>query len=117
MLYFYGEMRLWEVEFYPAEGKAHSPADSLEQIEDDAEKSKILHRLGHMEKEKISEWPANWLNHLEDKLWELYGTNYRAIYCLDEGTIVVLHVCKKVSRKTRKRDLERARIHFNEYFS
>jgi len=108
-------MTYWRVKFFPPSGERNSPHDYVVNLADENDRAMILLRLERMQQHRKVDWPPAWINHMGGKIWELYARGHRLMYCLDSGTIVILHACKKVSNKTRERDLNIAKNHLARY--
>ena len=110
-------MSTWHIIFFPPSGERHSPYDCILDLSDKSEKAKIIHRLKTLSEIEIGDWPNTWIHKLTDKIYQLTAGQVRIMYCLDYDTIVVLHVCRKVKRKTLPKDIARAEAHYDRYMS
>ena len=68
--------------------------------------------------QKGTRLPANITKHLEDDIWELRPGNSRILYFFYiDNRFVLLHCFRKKTRKTPKRELEKARTEMNDYLA
>ena len=110
-------MSTWQIVFFPPTGERDSPYDYILSLSDESEKASVIHRLKTLRKLEIGDWPNTWIHKLTDKIYQLTAGHIRLMYCLDYGTIVVLHACRKVKRKTLRKDIARAEAHYDRYMS
>jgi phage-related protein len=103
------------IEFFPPAGKRHSPFDYISNLSNNAQRAQIVHRLDTLKKLEIGDWPHTWIHKIRGAIYQLTAGDHRIMFCLDNKTIVVLHICRKVKQKTRRKDIKRAEIHYNEY--
>jgi hypothetical protein len=101
----------WKVDFFPYSGENNSPYDYVLGLSSERERERIILHLDAMSKLEMAEWQSLKVHKIVDKIFQLPIGAHRALFCLDEGTIVVLHVCRKVGRKTKRKDIQRAQIH------
>jgi len=107
----------WKVDFFPPSGEDDSPYDYILGLSSKKEQGQIFHRLETMSKLEMADWPSLKVHKIVDKIFQLPAGANRALFCLDSGTIVVLHACRKAGRKTKPADIQRAQIHYAEYMS
>jgi phage-related protein len=110
-------MPKWTVVFFPPSGESDSPYDCILGLSNNAEAAQILHRLSALSELDLTDWPHSWIHKISGKIYQLTAGNNRVLYCLDEKQIVVLHVCRKVKRKTLSKDISRAETHYYEYIT
>lgn len=109
-------MSLWNIKYFPASGERNSPYDVIRSLTNTGESASIMHRLGVMRKTDVGDWPQIFKVHkVVDKVYQLPAGDWRVMYFLDNRTIVVIHVCRKVKGKTLPKDTRRAEIHYNRY--
>ena len=108
-------MPKWTVTFFPPSGERFAPEDYIVNLSDKSEKTQIIKRLESLRQLDIADWPHTWYHKLTGKIYQLTVGDNRLMYCLDEGKIVVLHVCRKVKKRTHKKDRKRAKIHYDRY--
>lgn len=115
-------MPLWIVAYYPPSGESDSPYDKIQSIDDVKEAASIDNLLEMLADLTYMEWSC----HVKlkpvvkkyNKLLQITDGNYRVYLSLSrsEKKIIVLHVCRKVGRKAKPEDINRAVIHYREYF-
>jgi hypothetical protein len=110
-------MPVWQIEFYPSSEEHNSPYDYIENLSNKADTSAIEHRLSNLAQRELADWPHTWVHKITDKIFQLTVRNHRLLYCLDGRKIVILHACRKVKAKTLKKDIQRAEINYDSYFS
>ena len=110
-------MAKWKIEFYPKSGHRNSPRDFITSRIDENERAQFAHRLNVMRDYEIVDWPKGWTKKLEQHIYQLKAGNIRLMFCFDGRKIIIAHACRKVSRRTLERDLERAKFNCNEYFA
>jgi hypothetical protein len=103
----------WRVEFFTPRGASHSPADFLLSIAG-SDAALITRRLGIIGQLPAKDWPSAWIKRVAG-LYQLRAGDYRAYLMIDERTIVVCHICRKVSRQARREDLDRAWANYEAY--
>jgi len=108
-------MRIWDIIFFPPSGESHSPYNKFLNWPDKRERAQVVHRLETLRELEIGYWPQTWIHKITGKIFQLSANKCRVMFCLDGKKIVVLHICKKVSQKTRRGDVNRAETHYNEY--
>jgi putative component of toxin-antitoxin plasmid stabilization module len=108
-------MSIWRIIFFPPSGERYSPYDYVRDLSNPAEKAQIALRLETLSKLALGDWPHTWIHKITDNIFQLTAGNHRLMYCLDEGTIVILHACRKVSQKTRSKDIKRATTNYHRY--
>lgn len=106
-------MPVWNIEFFPPSGERHSPYDYIIGLSDPNERDLIRHRLETLSKLQIEDWP--WVKKHTGDIRQLDADPNRVMFCLDQRTIVVLHVFRKTGQKTRRKDKNGAMIHYDRY--
>jgi phage-related protein len=106
-------MAKWEKVFFPPEGEKHSPIDSLKNIPRPGDKALIMRRINLISGLEIGDWPP-WVK-IVDKNYQVTAGDYRVYFNLSGRKMVICHICRKVSQKALKSDLDRARINFINY--
>jgi hypothetical protein len=104
---------VWRVEFFPPRGEGHSRADFLLSIAG-SDAALITRRLDAIRQLPAKDWPPAWIKRVAG-LCQLRAGDYRAYLMIDERTIVVCHICRKVSRQARREDLDRAWANYEAY--
>ena len=114
---------MFEIEIYE-DAKGNSPiSDYLESLNEKAQTSKNE----RIRLKKISEYlellkhhgtriglPVT--KHIEDKIWELRPTNDRILFAYWKGnTFVLLHHFVKKTKRTPKREIEKAKYNLNDF--
>jgi phage-related protein len=107
----------WQIDFFPPSGESNSPYDYIRDLPNASEKAQIIHRLETISELEIGDWPHPWIHKLAGKIFQLSAGDNRVMFCLVARTIVVLHACRKVGRRTKRADIQRAQIHYDEYMS
>lgn len=107
-------MTRWKVIFFPRRGQPHAPLDEILSWPDDDQTS-VRHRIEYLRDNDLSDWPRVWIKKHTGDLWELKVDACRLMYTLDTATIVIVHAFHKSSRKTRRRNLERAIANYQSY--
>lgn len=107
----------WQVRFFPPGGERQSPFDYIRDLESASERAQIAHRLEHLQRTELADWPHIWIHKIDDKIFQLTAGQSRLMYILDGDTIVILHACKKAAQKTRKKDIARAQRHYERYMA
>jgi phage-related protein len=108
-------MLLWKLVFYPKSGEKNSPVDRMNERDcSQKERASINAKLIQMQSMRKVDWPYNWAKPIEELL-ELKQGDFRVFHQLVEDTIVVCHVCRKVSNKAKKQEIEIARTNLNDY--
>lgn len=110
-------MAIWKIEFYPKSGHRHSPRDFITSLTENSKKAQIAHRLNFMRDYEIRDWPQGWTKKLDQNLFQLRAGDIRLMFCFDGRKIIITHARRKVSQKTLKRDLVRAKANCEDYFS
>ena len=110
-------MYIWKIDFFPPSGERSSPFDFVNGLSRESDAAAVIHRLESMRKMEMVDWPSAWVHKLVGKIYQLTAGAFRLMYCLDQGTIVVLYACRKKGRRTNPQDLERAEIHYRRYFT
>jgi phage-related protein len=108
-------MSIWDIVFFPPSSERYSPYDYITGLSDPAESRKIRHRLEALGELEIGDWPSQWVKIHTGDIWQLKADPHRVMFCLDHRTIVVLHAFRKVGQRTRRKDVQRAMIHYNMY--
>ena len=103
----------WEKVFFPPAGERHSPIDALKDIPRPNAKALIKRRLDLISELEIGDWPY-WVK-IVDNHYQVTAGDYRVYFGLIGRKMVICHICRKVSQKALKSDLDRARINFNDY--
>ena len=106
-------MAKWEKVFFPPEGEKHSPIDALKEIPRPSDQALIMRRLKVISDLDISDWP-HWVK-IVSKNYQVTAGDYRIYFNLLDRKMVICHICRKVSQKALKSDLDRARINFENY--
>ena len=106
-------MGKWEIVFYPPEGEKHSPIDILKHIPRPSDQALITRRLDLISDLEMGDWP-HWVKMVES-LYQVTAGDYRVYFDLDGKKMIICHICRKVSQKALKSDLDRARNNFNNY--
>jgi phage-related protein len=107
-------MAIWCVVFFPEAGETDSPFDYITSRPEN-EAAQIIHRLETIAELETVNWPPKWTKKIDGEIHQLTAGRNRLYYCLGRGTIVILHACKKAGRKARRKDINRAGIHYSEY--
>ena len=110
-------MSVWSVVFYPKSGERHSPYDFIKSIPNKDDQVRITRWLVQLSQSEYGDWPFTKIHKLTGKIFQLTVGKYRVMYTLDDRVIVVLHCCRKVSRKTKPKDLQRAEKNYEAYFA
>jgi phage-related protein len=105
----------WPIVFYPPPGEQDSPYDYIASLANPHEKAHIMRRLDVLGSTPQGAWPDRWMHKISDNIWQLTVGDNRIMYCLCEGTILVLHACRKKGKKARPKDIQRAEIHYAEF--
>ena len=103
----------WAIEFFPPEGENYSPADTLKNITLAIERARIMRALGVIMELEPWEWPR-WVK-LVDNIYQVTAHNHRVYFYVVDRKLIVCHICRKVSQKAQKGDLDRAKKNFLEY--
>ena len=62
--------------------------------------------------------PSNITKHIDDNIWELRPGNNRIFYFyVENNTFVLLHVFRKKTQKTPKREIAKAKFKRNDYLA
>lgn len=110
--------KYWKIIYSPEMGERKSPHDFINGIE---EKASIYLRLSTLENIKIPrEWPGSKpITHDKTTFQQVTIGRYRVYIFLDTrddfNLAVVCHACPKVSRKTKRKDLDRIVTHIRKY--
>ena len=108
-------MILRHIIFFPPKGNPNSPYDYITGLEKQGERANILHRLNFMRQTDVVDWPHGWIHKISSKIYQLTSGLHRIMYILDGSTVVVLHACRKVKRKTHIKDIQIAESHYSRY--
>jgi phage-related protein len=106
-------MAKWEIVFFPSAGERYSPIDALKGLPRPNDKALIIRRLELISELEMGEWPY-WVK-IVDKHYQVTAGDYRVYFGIIGRRIVICHICRKVSQKALKSDLDRARLNFNNY--
>ncbi len=106
-------MAIWEKVFFPPEGDKHSPIDAIKNIQRPGDRALIMRRLDLISNLDIGDWP-HWVK-IVGKTYQVTAGDYRIYVNLSGKKLVICHICRKVSQKALKSDLDRARINFLNY--
>jgi phage-related protein len=106
-------MAKWEIVFFPSSGEKHSPIDALKNIPRPNDKVKIMRQIELISDLETGDWP-HWVK-MVDKNYQVTAGDYRVYFNLSGRKMVICHICRKVSQKALKSDLDRARINFINY--
>lgn len=108
--------QIYQIRFYPESGGRFSPVDFIQSLTNTNEVAVIKRQL-----ETIScFYPQYWgqygkIEKVVKDLYQITAGNHR-LYCLIDGEyIVVVFICRKVGRKARRQDLDRAVINQRRY--
>ena len=107
-------MAVWTVVFFPPSGHKYSPEDFVLSIDRKADIASIKLRLETIAKLEIVNWPNGWIERYE-KLYQLKAGDYRLYLGIDGRKIVVCHICRKVSQKAKREDIDRAKLNWLNY--
>jgi phage-related protein len=107
-------MPIWRITYYPPPGEHDSPYDYILGLSNPNERTLIPRRLDILADRQIEDWI--WVKKHTGDIRQLDVDPNRVLFCLDQRTIVVLHVCRKKGQKTRPKDTKRAIIHYDEYW-
>jgi phage-related protein len=105
-------MYLWDIEFFPPRGQRLSPHDIFSNWPNAAEKANARHKLDYLRENQYADWPKTWYHKVDQKILQLSANDMRIMFCIKDRRIVILHICKKGSKKTHKRDIDRAKRHY-----
>lgn len=108
-------MLIWQVEFYPAKEEDDSPFDYIRNLSDKSDSAIIERRLETIEALQSTDWPPSWTKKIVDDIFELRANKHRLFFCFDGRKIIILHACRKVTQKTPKKDIERAKSNLENY--
>ena len=90
----------WKVVYYPGNP---SPEDYINDLPLN-EQSHVDQKLDYMEKNESHLW--RFVDHYEDKLWEIISGPHRFLYCLWKGQVVILHAVRKRGRRLKRKQIE-----------
>lgn len=107
----------WRIVYYPPSGTRNSPADYIDSIDDIREAARVAQRIEQASQLQLGDWPKGWRCHqMKGKVWQFdAGGQHRIAYCIDDDSLIILHIFKKQGRKTRKEDLALAQSHYVSY--
>lgn len=107
-------MPRWEIVFYPPANKRHSPVDIINSISRMSDIALIRRRIDHIGGLDPKDWPSQWVKMIEG-LYQMYAGDYRVYFGLTGKTMVICHICRKVSQKAKRDDLNVASKNYRDY--
>lgn len=116
---------MFSVEFYEKSNGVCEVWDFLEELRLKAKRNKdarIQYKQISLYIELLQEngtyLPNNITKHIQDGIWELRPGNNRVLYFFEkENTFVLLHVFRKKSQKTPKKEIEKAKLEREDYLN
>ncbi len=99
--------------YFPGEGK-HSPITLLKSLCSHSEIVHFLEKLDLLSELEIGRWQFTWLERFQN-MYQIKQGNFRLYFEIIGEEMVVSHVCRKVSMKAKKQDLDRAKLNLQDY--
>ncbi len=107
---------IYDLEFFPGSGQKYSPADFIEGLTNKTEVAIIERRLGLLMNHPQMEWGHYVeITKIDENLLQITAGSHRFYCCVDDNTIIVFYICRKVSQKALRQDLKRAGINRDLY--
>jgi mRNA-degrading endonuclease RelE of RelBE toxin-antitoxin system len=100
--------------YFPKEGNKHSPIFLLDSLCSTNEIAHFKVKLDQLSELETGFWNFKWLEYFQN-LYQVTQGNFRLYFEIIDENMVVSHVCRKVGRKARSQDLERARLNLRDY--
>ena len=106
----------WSVEFFLRENRASSTTDFMGQVSALA-RTKTAHYLQLLQ-EPGPQLSMPYTRHVQGKVWELRPDHYRVLYFAGASRrFIVLHVFRKKSNRTPRKEIDRALRRLDDYIS
>jgi hypothetical protein len=100
--------------YFPEEGNKHSPTGLLTALCDERDIEHFIEKLETLCELGVGNWPFKWLEHFQD-MYQITQGNFRLYFGIADNKIIVCHVCRKVGRKAKTKDLTRASLNLQDY--
>ncbi len=108
---------IFDLEFFPESGRNYSPSDFIEGLTNNTEAAKIKQRLELLMNHPQKEWGHYVeITKIDEDLLQITAGPHRFYCFVNDQTIIVFYICRKVGQKARRQDLNRAKINRDSYF-
>jgi phage-related protein len=107
-------MKQKSIFFFPRTGERNSPKDFMDLKCSNEEIANINGKLRKLLSMPAAERPRKWAKKVND-FRQLTQGDFRVLWKELEIGIIVFHVCRKVTQKTKAQDLLIAEVNFNNY--